>query len=84
MNDVTKKYKIGDRNTEQAMSEIQETVNKSAGSNFEVLKKETKRSDISKLTEGKRYIDKTSDGTVRLVFRVGKDIYYQNLSVISD
>lgn len=84
MKDVTQKYRITDRNTKEAISEVEKSVNKSAQSSFEILKKPAKKSDVSKLVEGKRYIDKTKDGTVRLVFKVGNKLYGQNLSVIND
>ena len=74
MNDITKKYRIPDKDTEQAMS---------AGKGFEILEKETKKSDAGKLTEGKRYIDTTADGTVRLVIKHGNDIYIQPLTKLS-
>lgn len=83
MNDITKKYRIPDKDTEQAMSETSQELSKLAGKGFEILEKETKKSDAGKLTEGKRYIDTTADGTVRLVIKHGNDIYIQPLTKLS-
>ena len=44
MNDITKKYRIPDKDTEQAMSETSQELSKLAGKGFEILEKETKKS----------------------------------------
>ena len=40
MNDITKKYRIPDKDTEQAMSETSQELSKLAGKGFEILDKE--------------------------------------------
>lgn len=73
---ITKEYRIEDKNIEAALKKVEEAAVKGQKGNFEVLKGKFD-GNITKLEEGKRYIDTdSSDPNIkRIITRIGNDAY---------
>lgn len=79
---VSLENKIEDKSLRGAIDQLEEMANKGIGGNMEMLNRTASNRTIDKMSELKPYIEEGTDGSHRLVIRVGKKIKFVNLNDI--
>lgn len=71
------KYKIEDKNIDARFKEVEKKADDGKNGNFEVMNREITKNDISRLIEGKRYMDTKNN---RMVVKIGQKLYKTDLT----
>jgi cell division protein FtsB len=79
MTNATTKYKITDKETKLALDHIEKKAEEGKNGNYE-MKENIKKTDVNKLTTGKRYIDTVNK---RIVIRIGSALFYSTLTELT-
>lgn len=81
---ITATYKIVDKNTEAAVKAVEKYAIEGKNGNYEIVQKTLTPNDLSKMTEGKRYIDRDNHNKPFIKYRIGQKVYKQTLSEYSE
>jgi hypothetical protein len=76
MSSVTTKYKIEDKQVNEALKEVEKIAGAGKNGNFQVMSKGITKSDAGQLKEGVRYVDGKNK---RTVVKIDGELFYTDM-----
>ena len=73
---TTDKNIIEDKNIREAIKEVEKIAKEGISGNTVIHKKEITKNDLTKLDEGRPYIDQSKGGVPKVRYRIGNKLYH--------